>query len=230
MTPTTKGLASINPEDKSFGYLVSVGVRRSHLERHPVASVTNWHFSRSFHFYFIALTLVVIVQSLNQTQTYTLYYPFRLLTLFQTIKENQKQRVYSVQKRSQHNARTTTDGPFQNKAKQQDYLIVRQNDRTRNPFQDRRIGTIAHQRTNQGIAFQGVHRNAQLQPVERRAGGRGGNPSLDSEHRKRTINHGEERVTFRQVQALPTPQNYFRSHHSRRLHRQGDPLGGSGSG
>ena len=32
--------------------------------------VTNWHFSRSFHFYFIALTLVVIVQSLAQTQTY----------------------------------------------------------------------------------------------------------------------------------------------------------------
>ena len=32
--------------------------------------VTNWHFSRSFHFYFSALTLVVIVQSLAQTQTY----------------------------------------------------------------------------------------------------------------------------------------------------------------
>ena len=31
------GLASINPEDKSFGYLVGVGVRRSRLERHPVA-------------------------------------------------------------------------------------------------------------------------------------------------------------------------------------------------
>ena len=34
-----KGLASINPEDKSFGYLVSVGIRRSRLERHPV---TRW--------------------------------------------------------------------------------------------------------------------------------------------------------------------------------------------
>ena len=32
--------------------------------------VTNWHFSRSFHFYFTALTLVVIVHSLAQTQTY----------------------------------------------------------------------------------------------------------------------------------------------------------------
>ena len=32
-----KGLASINPEDKSFGYLVGVGVRCSHLERHPAA-------------------------------------------------------------------------------------------------------------------------------------------------------------------------------------------------
>ena len=32
-----KGLASSNSEDKSFGYLVSVGIRRSCLERHPVA-------------------------------------------------------------------------------------------------------------------------------------------------------------------------------------------------
>ena len=33
------GLASINSEDKSFGYLVSVWVGRSRLERHPV---TRW--------------------------------------------------------------------------------------------------------------------------------------------------------------------------------------------
>ena len=32
-----KGLASINSEDKSFGYLVRVWVRRSRLERHPTA-------------------------------------------------------------------------------------------------------------------------------------------------------------------------------------------------
>ena len=32
-----KGLASSKSEDKSFGYLVGVGVRRSRLERHPVA-------------------------------------------------------------------------------------------------------------------------------------------------------------------------------------------------
>ena len=31
------GLASINAEDKSFGYLVGVGIRRSRLERHPAA-------------------------------------------------------------------------------------------------------------------------------------------------------------------------------------------------
>ena len=30
----------------------------------PHGSVTNWHFSRSFHFYCIVLTLVVTVQSL----------------------------------------------------------------------------------------------------------------------------------------------------------------------
>ena len=34
-----KGLASINLEDKSFGYLVGVWVRRSRLERHPA---TRW--------------------------------------------------------------------------------------------------------------------------------------------------------------------------------------------
>ena len=34
-----KGLASINPEDKSFGYLVCVQVRCSRLERHPA---TRW--------------------------------------------------------------------------------------------------------------------------------------------------------------------------------------------
>ena len=34
-----KGLASINSEDKSFGYLVGVGVQRPRLERHPA---TRW--------------------------------------------------------------------------------------------------------------------------------------------------------------------------------------------
>ena len=32
-----KGLASSKSEDKSFGYLVSGGIRRSRLERHPIA-------------------------------------------------------------------------------------------------------------------------------------------------------------------------------------------------
>ena len=32
-----KGLASIKPEDKSFGYLVGVWVRCSRLDRHPAA-------------------------------------------------------------------------------------------------------------------------------------------------------------------------------------------------
>ena len=34
-----KGLASSKSEDKSFGYLVGVGIRRSRLERHPA---TRW--------------------------------------------------------------------------------------------------------------------------------------------------------------------------------------------
>ena len=90
----------------------------------------NWHFSRSFYLFFIALTLVVIVQGLFQTQAYTPYQPFRLLTLFQTLKKISK-RVYSIPLSSQHNAKTTTDDPFRDQGKQQDYLIVRKNDRTR---------------------------------------------------------------------------------------------------
>ena len=35
-------------------------------------NVTNWHFSRSFHFNFIALTLVVTVQSLISKNNLTL--------------------------------------------------------------------------------------------------------------------------------------------------------------
>ena len=52
-------------------------------------------FHALFTFYFIALTLVVTVKGFIQTQTYTRYYPFRLLTLFQTIKEKQAARVFS---------------------------------------------------------------------------------------------------------------------------------------
>ena len=46
-----------------------LGTVASGAESMPLI-VTNWHFSRSFYFYFIALTLIVIVQSLVQTQTY----------------------------------------------------------------------------------------------------------------------------------------------------------------
>ena len=74
-------------------------------------SVTNWHFSRSFHFYFIALTLVIIVPSLQVHYKLTPCYPFRLLTLFQTIKKIKSACIQS------HNIantmlKTTTDGPF----------------------------------------------------------------------------------------------------------------------
>ena len=66
-----------------------------------------------------------------------------------------------------HNVANTTlklqrTARFKARRKQQGYLIVRENDRTRDPLQDRRIGTIAHQRAYQGITFQGIHRNAQL--------------------------------------------------------------------
>ena len=56
--------------------------------------VTNWHFSRSFHFYFTALTLVIIVQVLFKRELTFFNDPFRLLTLLQTIKKIKK-RVYS---------------------------------------------------------------------------------------------------------------------------------------
>ena len=59
-----------------------------------VVVVTNWHFSRSFHFYFTALTLVVIVQNLVRTQTYTPWLSISPSNFASDHQENRK-RVYS---------------------------------------------------------------------------------------------------------------------------------------
>ena len=118
-----------------------------------------------FTFYFIALTLIITVQSLiPNTNSHSLL-SISSSYFVSDHQENQK-RVYSIPERSQHNAKTTADGPLQGRTKQQGYLIVQQDDRSRNPLQDRRVGTVTHQQAHQGVTFQGVHWNAQLQPVE----------------------------------------------------------------
>ena len=56
--------------------------------------VTNWHFSRSFYFYFIALTLAVIVQSLiPNTSLHSLTIHFVFLLCFRPSRKSK--RVYS---------------------------------------------------------------------------------------------------------------------------------------
>ena len=49
--------------DTALYHLINVGVRDMDAIDKPwdASTVTNWHFSRSFHFYFIALTLVITV-------------------------------------------------------------------------------------------------------------------------------------------------------------------------
>ena len=78
-------------------------------------SVTNWHFSRSFHFLFYHIdTYCYSPKSYSDTNLHSLL-SISPSNFVSDPQENQK-RVYSVPKRSQHNAKTTTDGPFQAKA------------------------------------------------------------------------------------------------------------------
>ena len=124
----------------------------------PVSRTGIFHIL--FAFIFSALTLVVTVQSLiSNTSLHS------LLSISPSNFVSDHQRKPNSACIQSHNVANTTlelqrTARFKTKEKQQDYLIVRQNDRTRNPLQDRRIGTIAHQRTYQGITFQGIHRDA----------------------------------------------------------------------
>ena len=63
----------------------------------PWDVVTNWHFSSSFHFYVYLIDTLYYSFESSVHYKLTPCYPFHLLTLFQTIKENQK-RVYSSPK------------------------------------------------------------------------------------------------------------------------------------
>ena len=111
-----KGLTSINPEDKSFGYLVGVWVRRSRLEHHPATRwpgniLPSWShivaagqpnpslaeavchelgFFTFFSLLFYCInTCCYSPKVLFKHKLTFLDYPFRLLTLFQTIEESQ---------------------------------------------------------------------------------------------------------------------------------------------
>ena len=46
------------------------------------------------------------------------------------------------------------------------YLIVWQDNRTRDPFQDQRVSTVTHQQAHQGIPFYCIQRNTELQSIE----------------------------------------------------------------
>ena len=96
--------------------------------------VTTWHFSRSFHFYFIVLTLVVTVQSIMSNTT-----SHSLLSISPSnfVSDHQR-KSNSACIQSQNVANTTLKlqrtARFKTRHKRQDYLIVRQNDRTSHPL------------------------------------------------------------------------------------------------
>ena len=56
-------------------------------------TVTNWHFSRFFHFYFTNLHSLFLFKILSYQQTHTCCYQFCLFILFQIIKKT-KNTVY----------------------------------------------------------------------------------------------------------------------------------------
>jgi hypothetical protein len=108
--------------------------------------VMNWHFSRSFHFYFITLTLIIFQVSylIKQPQSFK---PFRLLTLFT---DSQDKHCIEAVYVAKGQAKTTMDDPFQDKTKQQALWMIwgctpGQDERTNYPLEDRRFRTISHQ-------------------------------------------------------------------------------------
>ena len=99
-------------------------------------TVTNWHFSRSFHFLFYCIdTCCYSLKFYSSTNSHSLpsISPSNFVSDHQ---ENQTARVF----KSQNVANTTlrklqrTARFKKHKTKRQDYLIVRQNDRTSNPL------------------------------------------------------------------------------------------------
>ena len=86
-----------------------------------------------FTFILSQLTLVVTVQSLTSDTTLHSLSSISSSYFVTDPQENQK-RVYSNPKRSQHNARTTTDDPFRGRTRPTGYLIVQKDDRTRDPL------------------------------------------------------------------------------------------------
>ena len=80
----------------------------------PDVPVTNWHFSRSFHFYSIALTLVVTVQSLISN---TSLHSLSSISPSYFVSDHQEINNACIQSQNVANTTliTTTDGPFQDK-------------------------------------------------------------------------------------------------------------------
>ena len=136
------------------------------------------------------------------------------------------------QKHSQHNTKTTTDGPFLNKTKRKLYnsgSSPRQNDRINHLFQDRRVRAVTHQRANQGVTLQHVYRNLKFQMIQQQTTRRRRDYAARPLHLQWPIQPSKERVTLRKKQPLSHSQNYFWSVHSQRLRHQENPLGGSWS-
>ena len=102
------------------------------------------------------LTLISSFKFSAYSHTYICCYQFCLLTLFKTIKKTKNAVYWGLNATKEHynyNGRPV----YKCVTMKTTGCLLRQNDRTRHPLQDRWIGMIAHQRADQGVPFQGVH-------------------------------------------------------------------------
>jgi hypothetical protein len=87
--------------------------------------------------------------------------------VFSLCSQINKTRCIESHKVADRHARTTTDGPFQDKTKRQALWIMglspRQDKRTYYPIEDRRLGTIGHQGRDQGITLFIIKMNRHFQ-------------------------------------------------------------------
>ena len=123
-------------------------------------------FHAIFTFILEGLHSSFLFKFLSYHQAHTRCYQFRLLILFQTHKKMKNTVYWSLNTTKEHYKYNGQPVSTCAATKTTGYLIVRQDDRTRDPLQDWRISMITHQRAHQGIPFQCVHRNTKLQLVE----------------------------------------------------------------
>ena len=108
-------------------------------------------------------------------------------------------------------------------------LHLRQDNRINYLVEDRRVHTVAHQGTHQGIPLQRIHRNSKFKMMQRRTAGGSRHSALNPEHHERTIHQTQKRMILWKEEGLPRSQNHLCCGWSRYLHHHLHPLGDIGS-